>query len=923
MNAIDAQLAVASELNALRERVAALERSERQFQSILATSPQGSIIHTERVLYCNDAAVRLFGYDSAAELRALSTVDLLFDRELWSELRARRRARLRGDPQPQLYEMQGHCKDGSLRWLRLAVRRVEWDGEPAVHCTYTDISDRKCAEDELEAQRRLLRAVLDALPQWVAVKDREERYLLVNRSCAHAFGRPMEDIIGRRARELGANHPASLEVVEASDRRVLERHETVELPGCDTVAADGTRSIRHMVKVPLRDDAGHSVGLVCISTDIAGQQTAQIELQAQRRLLQTVFDAIPAWLFVKDREGRYLMVNEPFGRDVGVDPPAFRGRSAWEMPQGTREQRERTARDDEQLVRTGQPLEREDELTLPGGRVTWRRVRKVPLLDEQGRISGIVGLSEDITEQQRAQDELRAQRRLLQAVFDAIPTWLFVKDRESRFIMVNDTFARDVGRCPADFRGLGHDDVPQGTRAQRDKIRRDEERLVAEGQPLEGEEELTLPDGRLTLRHVRKVPLRDEQGQIIGIVGISEDISGRRQMEEQLRRMQRMEAIGTLAGGIAHDFNNILFPIIGFTELTMRQLPPDGTALHNLSIVRDAALRAKDLVSQILTFSRRTENRPEVIPPQLLVRETLRFLRSTLPRTVRIEEQIAAGASAVFADAAQLHQVLMNLCVNAAHAMPDGGTLTVSLGDVTVSDFLGYTGDRISGHCVRLLVSDTGAGMDAATLPRIFEPFFTTKPVGQGTGLGLSTVLGIVSQHKGVIDVRSAPGEGATFVVLLPAVASGLEPLPGADCGPSEQGQASILFVDDEQAITELATEVLEERGYRVSGFTSSVAALQAFQAHPEAYDLVITDQTMPGLTGDKLVRAIRAVREDLPILLGTGFSELITPEGASALGIDEVFYKPLTPNRLCALVRQALSLRAARHSAAGAQPGD
>jgi CheY-like chemotaxis protein len=288
----------------------------------------------------------------------------------------------------------------------------------------------------------------------------------------------------------------------------------------------------------------------------------------------------------------------------------------------------------------------------------------------------------------------------------------------------------------------------------------------------------------------------------------------------------------------------------------------------------------------------------------------LRFLRSTLPRTVRVEEDVADAMPTVFADAVQLHQVLMNLCVNAAHAMPEGGTLTVGLHECLLDDFRGYTGDRISGRCVRLTVRDTGVGMDAATLARIFEPFFTTKPVGQGTGLGLSAVLGIVSQHKGVVDVHSAPGAGSTFDLYFPVVApqSGEAPAPAA--APGGSGVASILVVDDEWPVTELTLQVLGELGYRVTGFTSSHAALQAFQAAPDAFDLVITDQMMPELTGDQLVRAIRALRPELPVILGTGFGEAITQEGLQALDIDDIYHKPITPERLGLLVQRALETR-------------
>jgi PAS domain S-box-containing protein len=1026
--------APAGELEALRARVARLEILTSRLQALLDNAPQGAIIHGELPLYCNDAAVRLFGYDSRAELLALPSVDLLFPPEARAELGRLRAARMRGLPAAPSYEVQGLRKDGTHLWLRISAQRVDWEGGPAIHCSYTDISDRMQAEQELRASRRLLRAVLDSLPHWVMVKDTQRRYLLGNQAMARAFGLTPETMQGRTSQEIGSTHPDEVALVEQTDRQVLQSGQPVDVPEYIARLPDGTQRLGHMIKVPLRDEQGGIIGLVGVSVDISRQRQAERNLRASearlrslvshlpivlatcdadgiitaldgrglsalqraqeqivgrslfellacspetqpplrrafagedvqgvweyggrtfearltnlrdeqgrvtqviclalditdrvgaererlagQRLLQNVVDTIPHLVFVKDRQSRYLLVNRAMAHRFGVPAEALLGRAPGDLPLATEEQKRQYREADEQVWATGRQVDTpSSHVTLGDGEVRALHTVKVPLRDESGAIVGLVGVAEDVTERELAQEELKSQRRLLQAVFDAIPAWLFVKDREGRFLMVNDTLARDVGTTPAAFLGMPHESAPQGTPEQRASIRRNDQSIIAVGEALEVEEEMLLPDGRLTLRHSRKVPLRNEHGEITGIVGLSEDVTERRRLEEQLRRMQRLEAIGTLAGGIAHDFNNILFPIIGFTELTMRELEPESRGHHNLSIVREAALRAKEIVAQILTFSRQSETKPEVMSVRPLVRESLRFLRSTLPRLVRIEEQVAPENLYVSADAVQLHQVLMNLCVNAAHAMPDGGTLTVGLRAVELQDFRGFAGERVTGPCVCLTVADTGVGMEPGTLARIFEPFFTTKPVGQGTGLGLSTALGIVSQHKGTIDVRSNPGQGSTFEVYLPAVAmpehdAALPPDPA-----SVRGDASILFVDDEWAVTELAISVLEELGYRVSGFTSSRAALQAFLADPAAYDLVITDQMMPDLTGDKLVHAIRAVREDIPVVLGTGFSEVVTPERARELGIDDVFHKPITAERLGALVHHALAERAATAS--------
>ena len=1031
MTEIPRQQQLQEEVQRLRRRVAELEAGEARLRSLLEDTPQAKLIHTDRVLYCNTAAARLFGYDSPEELLALPSVAPLLEPSAREVQQERCLRRLRGEPEPPIYEMQARRKDGTLLWLQVAAQRVEWEGGPAVHCSYSDISDRKRAEDELRTYRRIMGAALDALPLWVAVKDARGRFLLANRGLAGAYDKRSEQMDGLTAAELGSRHPDMLAKVDAIDREVLEHGTTVEQEDYRVMLPDGSEQVRHLIKTPLRDEAGQIIGLVGVSSDVTAQRRAEYELRESRRLLQVVMDSVPLWIILKDRQSRHVLVNRAYADVFGTTPERILGTSPEAF--GPREASERAvvSETDQIVWDTGQPLTYPAfPYTLPDGTKQVRHVIKVPLRDEQGETSGLISVSLDITRQRAAEEQLRqseerlrslvsqlpivmcacdaegvitalegaglpgmgwegaqfigrsifnvmaqsptaqengrrvlkgeyvqttweragrvfdtrltplrdadgqpagaimmalditerveaeqrqqADRRLLQAVFDAIPSWLFVKDSAGAFLMVNHALARDAGGAPAEFGGMPHDEVPLGTPEQRAEIWGDNERILAEGTAIDRDEDITLPDGRLSVRHVHKVPLRDEEGLIVGIVGISEDITERRVMEEQVRRMQRMEAIGTLAGGIAHDFNNILFPIIGFTELTMQTLEPGSRSHHNLSIVRDAALRAKEIVAQILTFSRRSDNKPEVMRLQPLVRESLRFLRSTLPPTVRVEEDIPPEVPHVHADAVQMHQVLMNLCVNAAHAMPEGGTLKVALREVELRDFRGYTGGGTSGPHVCLSVSDTGEGMDADTLAHIFEPFFTTKPVGQGTGLGLSTVLGMVSQHKGVIDVRSVLGQGATFEIYLPVVAAPVSDETSAAADPAQHGEASILFVDDEPAVTELAAHVLGELGYRVHGYTSSKAALRAFEADPDAFDLVITDQMMPGLTGDKLVQAIRAVRCDVPILLGTGYSEVITPEGARELGIAEVFYKPITPRQLADLVQKTLAPHAA-----------
>jgi PAS domain S-box-containing protein len=398
------------------------------------------------------------------------------------------------------------------------------------------------------------------------------------------------------------------------------------------------------------------------------------------------------------------------------------------------------------------------------------------------------------------------------------------------------------------------------------------------------------------------------------------DISNRKKLAAQLQQAQKMEAIGTLAGGIAHDFNNILSIILGYASLAVDEL--DGIAKtaakpaeraspsrfadirENLGMVIQAGKRARDLVQQILTFSRHSEPEKRPLDIQPIVKEVMKLMRPTLPATIEIKQSFERETLPVMADPSQIHQVLMNLCTNAAHAMePNGGVLDVSLGRIDGSLAGEATGN---GTWVRLVVRDTGTGMDEATRERIFEPFFTTKAAGEGTGLGLSVVHGIVSDHGGTILVESEPGKGSLFEVLLPVHHGAISADEEPEMAPPT-GKGRVLFVDDEAPLVKMAERVLTRLGYSVVGETRSQAALDRFKADPRAFDVVITDQTMPGLTGDVLAGEVRKLRADIPIVLCTGNSAKLTPETASAIGINELVMKPLLADELGLVVSRAL----------------
>ncbi len=411
-------------------------------------------------------------------------------------------------------------------------------------------------------------------------------------------------------------------------------------------------------------------------------------------------------------------------------------------------------------------------------------------------------------------------------------------------------------------------------------------------------------------------PIVDDTGNVVNQVGVCRDITDELHLEAELRQAQKMEALGTLSGGIAHDFNNILAAIIGFTEMAVEDAPKNSLLERSMKNVLKAGLRGRDLIKQIMAFSRRTEGARERLFLTPLLKETYALLRASLPSTIEMNLAIATGDDCVLADPARLQQVLMNLATNAADAMRDtGGSLTIGLSSTTFPEgSLLPDPDMKPGVYLKLTVKDTGTGITEEVQQRLFEPFFTTKEPGKGTGMGLAVAYGVVKNHGGAIAVQSEVGKGSTFDVYLPRAKKEAADKKEAETTSSllPTGTERILFVDDEELIVEMASRMLGDLGYHVTVAHNGSEAWSLFLEDPSRFDLVITDQTMPDITGATLAQKMLRVRREIPVILCTGHSEVVSAEKAEGIGIAAFLMKPAVKKELAETVRMVLDRRKA-----------
>ncbi|PIW26234.1 MAG: hypothetical protein COW30_16045 [Rhodospirillales bacterium CG15_BIG_FIL_POST_REV_8_21_14_020_66_15] len=915
-------VSVIQDLTDLRDR-------ERQLSTLVENVP-GLVFRTKetrdgefRIQFVSEGVEAITGYSPAEVMAAVNSGDLgIFHPE---DLKVRQAASIAGYAAGVPVEVTCRLfhRNGEVRWVMERKRAVErTDDGWIVEGLILDVTERKLADDALRQSQAWLRAFTDNLPIFLNLKDTEGRYLFVNRLFAEIRADKTVDYLGKTPHEAFPDH-ASDDLI-AIDREVLATGEVKDFES-PAISKELAGRLLRFIKFPVADDDGVVIGIGTAAMDITDKKKAEDAIRESEAKLQAITQNVPMLLNLKDLGGRYQFVNESYSQWVRKPVEEIIGRTVNDLFDG--EIAGRRVEQEAEVLRTGEPVEFETQALSDDcqGERTLRYI-KFPVRDDEGAVFGIGTAIMDVTDRKRAELALKESEARFRGLFENAPAGITIKTTTGRYLAMNKTFldwkgwnlVDVVGRRPSELLG------PEvGERTDQEDAQ-----VVARQSPFMKEVVIKCADGRNLITTNVKAPMLTPDGQVTGVCSFYVDVSETREIEAQLQQAQKMEAIGRLAGGIAHDFNNLLGAMMGFNEFLIEDLPED-TPQHNFARrVARAGERAKQLVSQILAFSRASHGELSVVDLNMIGEEAATLLSGTLPVTTRVVFQPSDAQVTALTNAGQMSQVLMNLGVNANDALSgaDGvinigieripaGSHLLALHDGPIKtmpeDFMDVREVRdgawqvVAGVIdpgidhVLIYVEDTGPGIPENVLRRLFEPFFTTKEAGKGTGLGLPVVHGIVTAHHGALRVRTRLGAGTRFEVLLPCAAPASERDTGDELAEKIEGRGMILVVDDESDVADMVSIGLERLGYEVGVCSSGEEALDVFRETPDLWRAVISDHIMPDMRGMDLIEKIKAVRPHVPCILCTGYSDTLTDETARAGGADAFFQKPVSASRL------------------------
>ncbi len=891
----------------------ALRQSEERFQSLFDRVQDGVYRTTSdgRFMEFNTALMKILGYESREEMLTLDIrKDLYFDPE------ERENPLLDSGLEPvDAYRLRR--KDGSEVWVEDHGHYVyDAEGKVLFHeGILRDITERKRAEEALIESEMRIKSISDNLTsgmiyQAVAAPGGSRRFTYVSDS--------VQQLYGVSPRQVMDNPDCIYSRIYEDDVDSLKEQEEEAIRTLSTFRAEariynpsGELRWSSFVSTPkiMKDGTVCYNGIEFVITD---RKRIENDLRESRRFLADLIENSGALISVKDREGRFEMVNRKWEEVTGLARQEVLGRRDLELyPKSIAEQ---FRRNDLEAMETGKIIEKEEILENERGRSYLLSI-KFPILGDDNTIRGICGMSTEITERKRAEETLRESEEMYRALVKALPDFVIRYDREGRHLFVSENIEAAFGIPASEYLGKTQQELglPEpDCRFLREKIAQ----VFENGERCEAEFSFEMPE-EIRFFNWRLVPERDSQGRVRSILSVARDVTAFRRAEEeskklqeQLSQSQKMESVGRLAGGVAHDFNNMLAAILGHAEMALERIGPEHPLASDLRGIQNAAQRSADLTRQLLAFARKQTVTPKVLNLNDTVEGMLKMLGRLIGEDIDLAWLPGTELWPVKMDPTQIDQVLANLCVNARDAIAGGvGRITIETGNAVFDDaYCALHADFVPGEYVLLAVSDNGSGMDKKTQERLFEPFFTTKGIGQGTGLGLATVYGIVKQNKGVINVYSEPGEGTTFKLYWPRYAGKTEFYQAESQGiPVAGGQETILMVEDEPVILVMCKAMVENLGYRVITAGTPGEAIRLAQEHAGQIHLLMTDVIMPEMNGRELARRLLSLYPELKCLFMSGYTaNVIAHHGVLEEGVP-FLQKPFTLKDLSAKIRAAL----------------
>jgi PAS domain S-box-containing protein len=893
-------MALVEDITEQKKAESALAESEQRYKRLVESLPITLAVHSEgKIVFANEAGLRLMGAEKAEDLIGKPILDFVHP-DYREVVKAREFQRPGEERDAPPLEEKFIRIDGSLVDVEVTSIPITFQGRRAMQVVVRDITAHKQAAEAVRKSEAQFRQVWENARDGMRLLDEKGTIIMVNDAYCRLMGLGREQLEGKPftvAYQFGSLGDSENDIDVYRGRlasRTIEPRLEAELPlrAGKLIVADLSHSV---LEVP-----GQSPRVLTIFRDISERREAEKKLRESEEKFRTLSEQSPNMIYINKR-GKIVYVNKKSVETLGYSKEEFYSPDFDFMKLIAPEYLELVKENFRNHLEGREVAPYGYALVTKGGKKL-EGIQTTTLIDYEGEQS-ILGLVTDVTEQKRADEELR---KLSRAV-EQSPASIMITDTAGDIVYVNPKFTQVTGYHPAEVLGQNPRILKSGHTPSSEY--KQLWQTIKSGNEWRGEFHNKKKNGELFWESASISPVRDPNGVTTHFLAVKEDITERKGLEEQLWQAQKMESIGTLAAGIAHDFNNILAIILGYTSLMHRAAEDSPRVATSLEAIAKAVDRGAGLVRQILTFARKTEVNLEPLEVNMVINELAKMLGETFPKTISLSLQLEESLPVISMDHSQLHQALLNLCVNARDAMEDHGSLMIASRSISGSDIASRFPKAIGNHYVLISVSDTGVGMDEATKSRMFDPFFTTKEKGRGTGLGLAVVFGVVQAHQGFIDVESEPGEGSTFKIYLP-VSAGIIEQPRTEAPPGAEipgGTETLLVVEDEEMLLELVGTLLEQKGYRVLGAADGERAVEVYARHQDEIALVITDLGLPKLDGWEVFKRVTKINPKASVLLASGYVDRDLKQEILESGVKGFLQKPYRPDELLLTVRKIL----------------